>query len=169
MSVSKSVKLRRDTLPKGFSLPLSFYAVLPGLPPGVKETLQGIITYTWGRRAVCPLSIKALAGILGKRRETVSLHIAFLADLGQVRFQQVKRGDSRSRQIVLCFREKKGDLKEVSEQQIAELPDKAIVKRTLQAFKEERRSRPKKVERPAKNEQERAWLAQVRARRVQSG
>ncbi len=130
--------MRKDRLPKGFSTPPSFYSHLPW-PDGVKQTLQVIIDHTYGRRTVCPLSVANIAQIRGKCRQTISLHLAFLEHYGQVRFSLIKRGDSRCREIVLCFRERDKDLRVATEKQIAGLSDDALLVTTMQQFKERRR------------------------------
>lgn len=130
--------VRKDALPRGFSTPPSFHSHMLW-PDGVKETLQLVIDHTYGRRSVCQLTIKEIARLRGKCRQTVSVHLAFLEDRKQIRFQYIKRGDGRSRQIVLCVREKGQDIRAAIERQIEELPERALKACTVKGFREERR------------------------------
>lgn len=128
--------MKRNALPRGFAMPPNFYSEMPW-PDGVKETLQLIISRTFGKRSVCPLTVKGIASLRGKCRQTITSHLAFLEDRGQIRLEAGRRGDRRSRQIVLLFREQDEDLSKAIEKQASALPGHALLPATMQSFKAE--------------------------------
>lgn len=131
---------RRDALSRGFGVPPTFYSELL-VPSGAKETLDFIIHHTYGKRSVCPLSIKAIAVMLHRHRNTIALHLKFWEDLGQIRLERVRRGDSRAIRIVLCFRERDTDVRKAADKQIEVLPEKALSRWTMGDFRAELRGK----------------------------
>ncbi len=119
-------------------------------PDGAMETLQLIIAHTFGKKSVCPLTVKGIAATRRKCRQTITSHLAFLEDRGQIRLEAGRRGDRRSRQIVLVFREQDEDLSKAIEKQASALPDHALLPATMQSFKAERKAKRNLPQREAK-------------------
>lgn len=106
-------------------------------PDGVKATLQVILSHTYGRRAICPLSNKALAYFAQKKPRTISWHLRFLAASGQIRLEACRTGDRRSKQIVVLINELGLSVLGASQIQLDRTPDAALERKTLTQFKDE--------------------------------